>query len=83
MAQLRSGKTLKDVAASKNVDFSKVTSAITGAVKPQLDQAVSQGKLTADRETQILNRIASGDFPGRHGAPKPSGAPATAPSASA
>ncbi|MDE3074408.1 MAG: hypothetical protein KGJ86_03180 [Chloroflexota bacterium] len=65
-SQLRSGKSLKDIAAAQNVDFSKVQAAITSAVKPQLDQDVSSGKLTQQQEQNILDRLTSGDFPGRH-----------------
>jgi len=93
MAQLRSGKTLQQVAQAQNVDFSKVTAAITNAVKPQLDQAVANGRLTQQQETDILNRISSGQFPGPRGArpnggqrpngPRPSGSASPSPSASA
>lgn len=84
--QLRNGKSLKDIATAQNVDFSKVQAAITAAVKPQLDQAVSSGKLTAQQETDILARITSGDLgrrPGPAGRVRPSGTPRPAPSASA
>ena len=65
MAQLRQGKTLADIATAQNVDLSKVTSAITAVAKPRLDQAVQNGRLTQQQETDILNRINSGQFPGR------------------
>jgi hypothetical protein len=64
MSQLRQGKSLSDIAKAQNVDLATVTSAITGAVKPQLDQAVQNGRLTQQQETDILNRINSGQFPG-------------------
>jgi len=85
--QLRSGKSLKDVAAAQNVDFSKVQAAITNAVKPQLDQAVQAGKLTQQQETNILNRITSGNFPPTPGrgfarGPRPSASAGSSPSAS-
>lgn len=94
-SQLRSGKSLKDIAAAQNVDLSKVTAAITNAIKPQLDQQVQQGHLTSQQETGILNNIAAGNFPGPRGGgpdgpggprgPRPGGsaAPATSASASA
>lgn len=84
--QLRSGKSLKDIATAQNVDFSKVQAAITAAVKPQLDQAVSSGKLTAQQETDILTRLTSGNVgrrPGPFGHRRPSGTPNPTPSASA
>ena len=86
MSQLRQGKTLADVAKAQNVDLSKVTSAVTSAIKPQLDQAVANGRLSADREKEILDRINSGQFPGpgKFGArPGRSGGPAASPKPSA
>jgi len=58
---LQSGQTLKDVAASKNVDFASVQSAISDAVKPQLDQAVQSGRLTGTQEQDLLSKLTSGD----------------------
>ena len=51
------GETLKQVAADQKVDYSTVTAAVLAATKTDLDKLVSAGKLTADRETAILNRI--------------------------
>jgi hypothetical protein len=82
MSQLRSGKTLQDVATAQNVDFSKVTTAITNAVKPGLDQAVASGKLTQQRETDILTRITNGQFPGPRGGARPAGRPGRGPAPS-
>jgi hypothetical protein len=89
-SQLRSGKTLKDIAAAQNVDLTKVTTAVTNAVKPQLDQDVAAGRLTSQQETDILKQIAAGNLPGGHGpggpggrGPRPNGSAAPAPSASA
>lgn len=92
MSQLRSGKTLQDIAKAQNVDFSKVSAAITNAVKPGLDQAVANGKLTQQQEDAILARISSGQFPGPRGArpngrpshgPRPAGSASPSPAASA
>jgi hypothetical protein len=58
---LQSGQTLQDVAASKNVDFAKVQSAITDAVKPQLDQAVQSGRLTGSQEQDLISKLTSAD----------------------
>ncbi len=85
MSQLRQGRSLADVAKAQNVDLSKVTAAITNVVKPQLDQAVQNGRMTADQEKAILDRINSGQFPGpgRFGG-RPNGAnPAASPKPSA
>ncbi len=68
-----------------NAAASKVTAAITNVVKPQLDQAVQNGRMTADQEKAILDRINSGQFPGpgRFGG-RPNGAnPAASPKPSA
>jgi hypothetical protein len=55
--QLQSGKSLKDVASAKGVDFSKVQSAISSAVKPGLDQAVQSGSMTSKQEDNALARL--------------------------
>ena len=84
MQQLRSGKTLAQIAQAQNVQLSTVTTAITNAVKPGLDQAVSSGKMTQQQETNILNQISSGQFPGGHAfgpGPRGSARPSASPSA--
>jgi hypothetical protein len=62
-SQLQSGKSLKDVAAAQGVDFSKVQSAMSDAVKPQLDKAVSAGQLTSSQASDMLSKLTSGDAP--------------------
>lgn len=57
VAQLHAGKSLNDVAAAKGVDYASVSSAVVGAAKADLDKAVSAGKITQDREDQMLNRL--------------------------
>jgi hypothetical protein len=64
-SQLKSGKSLKDVAAAQGVDFSKVQSAMSDAVKPQLDQAVSAGTLTSSQAADLLGKLTSGERPSR------------------
>lgn len=89
MSQLRSGQTLQQIADAKNVPLSTVTTAITNAIKPQLDQAVSAGRLTQQQENDILSRIGSGQFPGpgrfgfRPGPRGGAGGPSASPSPSA
>ena len=87
--ELRSGKTLQEIAAAQNVDIAKVESAMTNAVKPQLDQAVQGGQMTSQQEQQILSRLSSGQLFGGNGAGRrgqgstaASGVPAANPSAS-
>lgn len=86
MSQLRSGKTLQQIAQAQNVPFANVQTAITNAVKPKLDQAVASGKMTAQQEQNILSRVTSGDFGARGKGVGPHGRgpnPSASPSASA
>ncbi len=62
--QLRSGKTLADLAKGKE---QAVKDAIVNAEKPQLDQAVKNGRITQDRENQILDQIRNSDLSNLHG----------------
>ena len=64
---LRSGKSLSDIATEKNVPLTDVQSAMVAAAKPQLDQAVKDGKLTQQQEDDILQRIQQGDWLGFRG----------------
>ncbi|MHB8619015.1 MAG: hypothetical protein ACYDAG_05470 [Chloroflexota bacterium] len=88
-AQLRSGKSLQDVATAQNVSLSTVQAAITSAIKPRLDQAVSSGKITPQQEQKILSRFTSGTFGAKrfgmgHDGPRPaSGSPSPSASPSA
>jgi hypothetical protein len=63
MDQLKSGKSLKDVAAAQGVDFSKVQSAMKDAIKPQLDSAVQSGELSSSEADDLLSKLTSGDRP--------------------
>jgi hypothetical protein len=67
--QLRSGKSLKDVAGS---NWPAVQQAITTAAKAQFDPLVSSGKMTSAQEQNIITKLTSGNFPRPHG-PRPSG----------
>ncbi len=62
--QLRSGKTLADLAKGKE---QAVKDAIVNAEKPQLDQAVKNGRITQDRENQILDQTRNSDLSNLHG----------------
>jgi hypothetical protein len=57
LSALRSGKTVADLATSKGMTMAQVQDKVLAAVKAQLDQAVSQGKLTQDQEQQIMTRM--------------------------
>lgn len=51
-SQLDGGKTVAQVAQDKGVDLNAVITALTDAVNASLDQAVTDGKMTADEATQ-------------------------------
>jgi hypothetical protein len=55
--QLQSGKSLADVANAQNKSVDGLKQAIISAVQSKLDQAVKDGRLTSDEETQILARL--------------------------
>jgi hypothetical protein len=55
--ELRSGKSLADVAQEKNVDANTVKQAMIDAAKAQVDQALQDGRLTEDQATQLKQRI--------------------------
>ena len=81
-AQLRAGKTLKDVATAKGVSYATVTAAVVASVKADLDAAVAAGKIPQARADRILERLgqnlADGHLRGpRPGAPNAPAAPAT------
>lgn len=57
MQQVQAGKSLADIAKAQNVDVQDVKTAITNAVKTQLDAAVKDGKVSqahADKAAQTL-----------------------------
>ena len=57
--QLQGGKSLADVAKAQNKDVAGLKAAMKAAVTKQLDQAVTDKKLTADERTKILADIDS------------------------
>ena len=52
--QLQSGKTIADVAKSKNVDLATISAAILADEKTRVAQAVTAGKLTQAQADQLL-----------------------------
>jgi hypothetical protein len=69
--ELRSGKSLKEVAAAHSVDYATVSKAVLDAAKADFDKAVAAGNLTQDRADQMLSRLSdalsNGSFPkGKH-----------------
>jgi len=65
---LRDGKSLKDLATERNVDYATVTKAVTDAVKAHLDQEVTDKELTqaqADAKLKsVTDWLAAGGVPG-------------------
>lgn len=55
--QLESGKSLADVAKAQNKSVDGLKQAIIAAVKSDLDQAVKDGRLTSDEESQMLSKL--------------------------
>ena len=58
--QLRSGKSIADIAKDKNLNVQDLYAAAANAAKPQLDQAVKDGKLTQAQADQIYQQIQQG-----------------------
>ena len=58
--QLKTGKSIADVATAQGVDLSAVKSQITSDAKTKLDKLVADGKLTQQREDQALQKLADG-----------------------
>jgi hypothetical protein len=55
--QLEAGKSLADVAKAQNKDVAGLKAAMKAALTKQLDQAVTDKKLTADERTKILASV--------------------------
>lgn len=81
--ELRSGKSIAQVAAARGVDTQKVIDALVAAATKRIDEAVAGGRLTAEqastlkadleqRITDRVNRVRpEGSRPGRHHGGRP------------
>jgi uncharacterized protein YidB (DUF937 family) len=85
---LRGGDSLKQIAKDQGVSYDTLTTAIVNAAKTDLDKAVAAGKISADRETTILDRISKAlqdgqlwNRPGHAGNGPSTAAPSGAPAA--
>ena len=81
--QLREGKTIAAVAQEKGVDVQKVIDAMVAAQSQRIDQAVKDGKLTAEQAAERKQNLAARVT--RHvneGKPQRPGGPPPAPPAS-
>lgn len=85
--KLATDRTLPQVAASQGVAYATVEKAVLDAARTDLDKAVAAGKMTKDRETQVLARLQAALTDGKlfsraatkgaaPAAPSPSGSPA-------
>jgi hypothetical protein len=78
-ADLRSGKTFDQILAAHNTNAQALGTSVATAIQPCLDQAVTAGTLTSQKEQDILNNLKSGNVPffgaGRHGLGKPGASP--------
>lgn len=57
--ELQSGKTLADVVKEKNADLSQVKTSVLNDLKTNLDQAVTNGKLTQSQADSIYNQAST------------------------
>lgn len=79
-ADLRAGRTLKDVATARGVPYETVSAAIVASVKADIDKAVAAGTIKAARADRILARLTANLADGRLRNVRPAvPAPATAP----
>src|SRR3989442_9084535 len=69
-ADLAGGQSLSQVATAQKVSETEFRTKLINNLKPSLDKAVTDKKLTADQETTILNRLKTGPLPLWNTAPK-------------
>lgn len=62
-ADMAKGQTLHQLATSKGLSEAQFRSALIKSLTPILDQAVSQGKLTATQEKDVLQHLQTGPIP--------------------
>jgi hypothetical protein len=63
MTDLKSGQSLSQVAAAQHVSEADFRTRLIANLKPALDQAVTDKKLTAAQEQMIINRLQTGPLP--------------------
>lgn len=69
-AQLKAGKSVKDIAAAKGLDETAFRAKFIAAVKADLDAQVAAGKLTAQQEQMALTRLQTAPLPDWNRAPR-------------
>jgi ribosomal protein S20 len=75
-AELKGGKSLKDIATAQNVPYATVSDAVVAAVKTDLDAAVAAGKLKQARADRIIERLEQRLADGRLRNVRPAASPA-------
>ena len=60
---LKSGQSLSQIASAQNVSEADFRTKLIANLKPTLDQAVTDKKITAAQEQAILNRLQTGQLP--------------------
>ena len=60
---LRSGQSLSQIASSKKISEADFRTKVTANLKPVLDKAVSNKRITAAQEQTILDRLKTGPLP--------------------
>ena len=80
MTDLKSGQSLSQVAAAQHVSEADFRTRLIANLKPALDQAVTDKKLTATQEQMIINRLQTGELPlwnrpAKHQKPAPTASP--------
>jgi len=63
MTDLKGGQSLSQVAAAQHVSEADFRTRLIANLKPALDQAVTDKKLTAAQEQMIINRLQTGELP--------------------
>lgn len=58
-SELRSGKTIADVAKEKNIDLTQVKTSVLSDLKSKLDQVVQNDKLTQAQADEIYNQLST------------------------
>ncbi len=62
-ADLKGGQSLSQIAAARNVSEADFRTRLVASLQPQLDAAVTAGKLTTTQEQAIVNRLKTGPLP--------------------
>ena len=78
---LRNGQSLSDIAKTKKISESDFRTKVIANLKPDLDKAVTNKRLTSTQEQAIITRLQSGQLPLWNRSLKHKPAPAATPSA--